>query len=65
MNKIDVALESGRDGIGEGACKLFTSLGMIEDREIGLQQTIRLADRDGKLDPITCWGNRLRRNAVR
>ena len=65
MNKIDVALESGRDGIGEGACKLFTSLGMIEGREIGLQQTIRLADRDGKLDPITRWGNRLRRNAVR
>ncbi len=49
MNKIDVTLKSGWNGIGKCACKLFASLGMIEDREIGLQQTIRLTDRDRKL----------------
>lgn len=57
MNQVDVALQVCRDGVGKGTNDRPAGRGMVEHGEPGFEQLVRLADRDGELEPVARRGH--------
>lgn len=64
MNEIDVRLEVSRDGVGEGPDGRLAGLLVGEDGEVGVEEVVRLADRDGEAEPVSGGGDGLGGDAV-
>lgn len=46
MNKVEMTLQVRWDRVGEGPDHRLPAIGVVEDRELGIEQVICLADWD-------------------
>lgn len=65
MYKFDVPLERNRDGVSQRADRLLATVLVREHGELGIEQFVGLADRDGDRKPVASWGGSSGSEAIR
>lgn len=64
MDKLQVSLELSRDRVLHGTNDLGTCRIVGEDREVCIEELVRLVDRDRELEPVSSGGDRARLKIV-
>lgn len=65
VDKVEMALQLSGDGVRERARELLAGLCVLEDGEVGVEERVCLADRDGEGEPVTSGGDCLGFDVVR
>lgn len=58
VHQLDVTLERGRDGVRECPDGLLSRGLVSEDREVGIEEVVRLLDIDRETEPVASWRDR-------